>query len=702
MNSNRNATGTLDPPAASLLWCLLLATATFVPWLPRLSQYGDRLGPLGRWSYDWLFALRETSPQSGVVIIEMDDKSFDELKHPAGALWKREAHAQLLRNLTRDGARVVVFDVLFGGAGETNADQELAQAMRAHGKVAIAVEKVRILRRDASGQNFLEGWESVFPAAPMRSAAAALGLVTPPAENGGVVREHFHELEGQESLPWAAARLAGAAGLHELNQASSRWIFYYGPPAEALTRLPYAEALRQPEGHFRDQYVFIGGSLRIKKPGELADTFRTPYTTWDRERVSGVDLVALNFLNLIHGDFLTRLPPLTEALLLLVCAGIVAIACLLAGFWVRMAALLFVAAGVTGLGLMLPPYSHAWFSWLLPLFTQIPVGLAWSLWLRHRAVVPFASGELVGVAPARPAPSLQPPSPALEPAVVADHTLLRKVGTGAYGEVWIARNAVGILHAVKIIHRRAFESSAPFEREFRGITRFMPISRAHAGFVHVLQVGPEEVQDFFYYVMELADDASREVGRSIDAYEPTTLSSHLKAHKRLVPEECLRLGLQITDALSCLHEAQLIHRDIKPSNIIFVQGKPKLADIGLVTRMAQDRSEVSFLGTRGYIAPEGPGTPAADVYSLGKVLYEAFTGLDREQFPSLPTSLLDAPDRSLAELNQVVLRACEVDPRQRYQSAAEFRERLNELWEKIRRRKEQADGPSDSGGDSLS
>jgi len=58
-----------------------------------------------------------------------------------------------------------------------------------------------------------------------------------------------------------------------------------------------------------------------------------------------------------------------------------------------------------------------------------------------------------------------------------------------------------------------------------------------------------------------------------------------------------------------MHQQHLIHRDIKPSNIIFVRGVPKFADIGLVTEIATKGEEVTYLGTRGYIAPEGPGTP---------------------------------------------------------------------------------------------
>jgi serine/threonine protein kinase len=257
------------------------------------------------------------------------------------------------------------------------------------------------------------------------------------------------------------------------------------------------------------------------------------------------------------------------------------------------------------------------------------------------------------------------------------------VANGAYGEVWLARNAIGILHAVKIIYRRAFESPEPYDREFRGITQFMPISRSHPGFVHVLHVGRDDPAGYFYYVMEIADDAVLGQEIQVEGYSPKNLSSELKRRKRLRPDECLQLGACLAAALEQLHEAGLIHRDIKPSNIIFVRGVPKLADIGLVTRIALDPKDISYLGTRGYIAPEGPGTPQADVYSLGKVLYEAFTGLDREQFPSLPTTLLENPDNLFTRLNQTVLKACEPNPARRYQSAAELHQALDALKTRV-------------------
>ena len=98
-----------------------------------------------------------------------------------------------------------------------------------------------------------------------------------------------------------------------------------------------------------------------------------------------------------------------------------------------------------------------------------------------------------------------------------------------------------------------------------------------------------------------------------------------------------------------------------------MDGLPKLADIGLVTGADETRS---FVGTEGYVPPEGPGKPRADLYALGKVLYEMCTGRDRQDFPELPTSLRDLPERKeLLELNQILGLACAGEARRRYGSA---------------------------------
>ena len=76
-------------------------------------------------------------------------------------------------------------------------------------------------------------------------------------------------------------------------------------------------------------------------------------------------------------------------------------------------------------------------------------------------------------------PSSKSHAPAMPPGV-PDHSLLRCIGRGSYGEVWLARNVLGEFRAVKVIYRRAFEHEKPYEREFEGIRQFEPISRAHA------------------------------------------------------------------------------------------------------------------------------------------------------------------------------------------------------------------------------
>ncbi|MHC1764695.1 MAG: protein kinase [Verrucomicrobiia bacterium] len=258
---------------------------------------------------------------------------------------------------------------------------------------------------------------------------------------------------------------------------------------------------------------------------------------------------------------------------------------------------------------------------------------------------------------------------------IPDHELIRPIGRGSYGEVWLARNIMGSYRAVKVVYRRTFESERPYEREFAGIKRFEPISRSNASQLNILHMGRGD--GYFFYVMELADDKVR--GRDIqpDSYIPKTLREELTFRGRMPFQECLDIALTLTMALQHLHDNGLVHRDVKPSNIVFINGVPKLADIGLV---AQADATLSCVGTEGFLPPEGPGSPQADLYSLGKVLYEISTGRDRQDYPELPTNLAEFPDAAeLVELNEIVIRACQTDTRQRYATAAAMRADLELL-----------------------
>ena len=266
-------------------------------------------------------------------------------------------------------------------------------------------------------------------------------------------------------------------------------------------------------------------------------------------------------------------------------------------------------------------------------------------------------------------PAVSPEGAASQP-VVAEHDLIRLIGVGSGGEVWLAKNVLGTYRAVKIICSKSFERQKPFEDEFQGVLKFEPLSRQHDGLVDVLQVGGKMESDYFYYVMELADDVHSGQNINPDFYQPRTLAHDLTERGRLPIGECIRLGAPVASALGFLHRHGLIHRDVKPANIIFVNGFPKLVDAGLVTEMFQTRSRA---GTEGFIPPEGPGTARADIYALGKVLYEISTGKDRNDYPELPADLGRLADgRDLIQFNKIILKACRANPRLRYRDAEEM------------------------------
>ena len=271
--------------------------------------------------------------------------------------------------------------------------------------------------------------------------------------------------------------------------------------------------------------------------------------------------------------------------------------------------------------------------------------------------------------PVHPAPDEQTPAAAAPPPV-PDHQLLRPIGGGAGGQVWLARNALGTYRAVKIVFEKSTRHKLPFSGELDGVTKFEPISRQHDGLVDILHVGGGTAAGYFYCVMELADDVRSGQNINPEKYQPRTLAQDMAERKRLPIGECIRLGATIASALGFLHRHGLIHRDIKPANIIFVNGFPKLADTGLVAEIS---GPGSYVGTEGFIAPEGPGTRQADIYSLGKVLYEISTGRDRNEYPELPARLEDNREgRDLVQFNKIVVKACRTNPGQRYESADEL------------------------------
>lgn len=263
---------------------------------------------------------------------------------------------------------------------------------------------------------------------------------------------------------------------------------------------------------------------------------------------------------------------------------------------------------------------------------------------------------------------------------VPDHEILHSIGQGAYGEVWLARSVTGAYRAVKVVWREDFEDERSFVREFEGVLNYEPIARSNPGLVHILHVGRHDgPSPYYFYVMELADDAYTGIHIEPADYVPRTLQRDMQlyGHRPMPLDFVIEVGCQLARALEGLHAEELTHRDVKPANVVFVNGRAKLADAGLVAPSSQR----SFVGTEGYIPPEGPGTPRADVYALAKVLYELSTGKDRLDFPELPTELPDgATHRRWLAFNNVICAAAESHVgKSSLISAQQLAEKLEEL-----------------------
>ncbi|HXI50569.1 MAG TPA: serine/threonine-protein kinase [Candidatus Saccharimonadales bacterium] len=645
-------------------------------------------------SYDLGFLFRRAVPPGGqdVVIVYMDWDSHVRLGQERFRQWDRGLHARLLDRLNAAGAKAVVFDIIFLPATNTPAaDQALAAAARRMGKVAVGAMVVPDVQ---DGQ--VVAWRLIKPF-PELESAARWGVVEVGSEDRSLRQHYFRRDYDAPSLAWRAAQLA--LPTEPPDPYRERWINFYGPPG-TFAHHSYWQALAAdelPAGTFSNKVVFVGELYDIGMTGgKGTDDFRTPYTRWTGRRAPGVEVNATTFLNLVRGDWLSRLPLAGEAGIAIGVAGLLAFALVgrtplgilgwAAGSFVFIGAIAILAVGRT----------LVWFPWLIPALAELPLVAGWALLsfvrrvgrereslLQQVAVTQAAlahpmDATTVWTASAGPKPEEKHPQ-------IPDHQLVRCIGRGGYGEVWLALDAIHSYHAVKVVYRRTFRGDdAPYEREFNGLRKFTPISRAHPGLVHVLHVGRHDGLGYIYYVMELADDATD--GRRIDpaTYAPRTLLTELRRHSRLPLGQALQLGIDLAAALEFLHGRQLIHRDIKPANIIFVDGVPKLADIGLVTDAVREGGEVTSLGTRGYIPPEGPGTAAGDVYSLGKLLYEAAVGLPVDAFPDLPTGVMEqTKEAPVFALNEILCRACENEPSRRYPSAAALAKALTSLKDRL-------------------
>lgn len=252
-----------------------------------------------------------------------------------------------------------------------------------------------------------------------------------------------------------------------------------------------------------------------------------------------------------------------------------------------------------------------------------------------------------------------------------------KIGEGAYGAVWLARFPGGAWRAVKFVAGDG--ERAERERRALRLLRSLadpaaPDAPLHPALMPVadLREGPGA----FAYSMPVAD-ALRPNWRDDPAqYRPRTLAADLVARRALPLGECLDLAEALAGGLAYLQRHCLVHRDLKPSNVLFLEGRPVLADFGL---LADTREAESVVGTPGYVPKEQHGEFPADIYSLGVLLSVASTGRSADEVGLAPVQEADRLHPLFSRWLDLLRRATDASPARRPQTAEAFLRELRAL-----------------------
>jgi serine/threonine protein kinase len=251
--------------------------------------------------------------------------------------------------------------------------------------------------------------------------------------------------------------------------------------------------------------------------------------------------------------------------------------------------------------------------------------------------------------------------------IAARYRLLRQLGVGGMGRVWLADDEMLGRHvAIKeVVIPAGLSPDEHAELRYRTLREARTAARLnHPHVVQIYDVVHSEQQPWI--VMEYVPSRS--------------LQEVINAEGSLDPPRVARIGVAVLDALVAAHRAGVLHRDVKPANVLLAEdGRVVLTDFGLATFDGMDVSVTSpgmVLGSIRFVAPErarnNTATPQTDLWALGATLYAAVEGQPpyarygaMEVLEALATSLPDAPQRA-GRLKPVLAGLLRRDPRDRF------------------------------------
>ena len=334
--------------------------------------------PLMRLSYNLPFIFRSNLDTDKVILVYLDEQSAKQLQQPIDDVWNRALHVRLLDRLTQDNARLVFYDIVFDQpAPDLAADVAFADSIGRSGKVILGATLDKIERMGGVSRKTVAA-----PTKPLRKAAAGWGILAfDPVDPDYGVREIFFGTSLIPSATWKAAEVLGAGITRESREtAVKRWVNYYGP-RDTFPSINFAQALDPeglPPGYFKDKMVLIGGRSTVGSLALGRDEFATPYSTSSHQFSPGLEIHATILLNLLRGEWLTRMSENWESILVVVTGLLVAGLCVLRPTLATLSALLAsVAIGCCACWIVWS--KRIWLDWMVPVAVQIPFGLVWSV-----------------------------------------------------------------------------------------------------------------------------------------------------------------------------------------------------------------------------------------------------------------------------------------------------------------------------------